>query len=128
MVFRRAGNPGAAFFMSPFSIHATDLADYQAELGDDCPVMWYSGGPIKILPGGATYKTKNSQGGLSINADLSLTVIAADFGAGFDFNDLTSQQFNYPGETGQLYSVDSIVKVAGGLQVRILANSSAEGL
>ena len=114
--------------MNQFEAHANDLADYEAELGDDCPVMWYSGGPIKIIPGGATYETKNSQGGLSINADLSLTVIAADFGKDFDFNDLTSQQFNYPGETGQLYSVDSIVKVAGGLQVRILANSAAESL
>ena len=114
--------------MNPFQIHASDLADYEAEQGADCPVMFYSGKSIRVIPGGATYKSKNSQGGLSINADLKLTVIAADFGAGFDFNDLTNQNFNYPGQNGDYYSVDSVIKIAGGFQVAILANSAAEGL
>lgn len=90
--------------------------------------MWYNGGAIRILPGGATYKTENSQGGLSINADLILTVLTSDFGEGFDFDAMTNQQFNYPGENGGLYSVDSVVKSPNGFQVRILANSAAEGL
>ncbi len=90
--------------------------------------MWYNGGSIDILPGGATYKTSNSQGGLSINSDLSLTVLVANFPKDFDFNAMTNQQFNYPGQNGELYSVDSVVKSPNGFQVRILANSAAEGL
>ena len=114
--------------MNEYEQHVQGLRELQNELGADCPVMWYNGDAIKILPGGATYKTSNSQGGLTIHSDLSLTVLSADFGAGFDFNNLTSQQFNYPGQDGQLYAVDSVVKVAGGLQVRILANSAAENM
>ena len=90
--------------------------------------MWYNGGLINILPGGATYKSINTQGGLSINEDLSLTVLAADFGAGFDFDAMTNQTFNYPGQGGNLYAVDSVIKSPNGFQVRILANSAAEGL
>ena len=114
--------------MNPFKIHSSDLADYQAEQGDDCPVMWYNGGAIRVAPGGATYKTQNSQGGLTINADLSLIVIASDFGNGFDFDNLTNQRFEYPGQGGNCYAADSVVKLPGGFMVRILANSAAEGL
>lgn len=114
--------------MNIYAIHAASLKSLQAEAGDTCPAMWYDGRSIPILPGGATYKTNNSQGGLSINSDLSLTILATNFPVGFDFNSMTSQNFNYPGQTGDLYSVDSIVKSPNGFQVRILANSAAEGL
>ena len=114
--------------MNPFQIHAGDLGDYATEQGADCPVMWYAGNAIRVLPGGASYKTKNSQGGLTIGADLTLTVLAADFGAGFSFDNLTSQNFNYPGQTGDLYSVDSVVKVAGGFQVKLLANAASQDI
>ena len=114
--------------MDIYEIHSASLKSLQTEAGNKCPAMWFDGRAIKILPGGATYKTSNSQGGLSINADLSLTVLAADFGKDFDFNAMTNQQFNYPGQGGQLYSVDSVVKSPNSFQVRILANSAAEGL
>ena len=114
--------------MDIYAIHASGLRSLQTEAGDACPTMWFDGKAINILPGGAAYKTENSLGGLSINADLSLTVLAADFGPEFDFNDMTNQVFNYPGENGDEYAVDSVVKSPNGFQVRILANSSAEGL
>jgi len=114
--------------MDIYAIHAGSLKDLQDEAGDSCPHMWYNGGVINILPGGATYKSSNSQGGLSIDADLSLTVLAADFGPGFDFDAMTNQTFNYPSQNGPLYSVDSVVKSPNSYQVRILANSASEGL
>ena len=114
--------------MTIYEQHQQGLRELQGELGADCPVMWYNGGAIRVFAGGASYKSKNSQGGLSLNCDLKLTVLAADFGTGFNFDALTNQTFNYPGQTGNLYSVDSVVKISGGFQVSILANSAAEGL
>lgn len=114
--------------MNIYKIHADSLRQLQVEQDDTCPAMFYNNGSIRVLPGGATYKSSNSQGGLSINADLSLVVIAEDFGADFDFDSITNQIFNYPGEGGDQYAVDSVIKSPNGFQVTILANSSAEGL
>ena len=114
--------------MNPYQVHASDLADIAAEQGDDCPAMWYDGRAIPILPGGATYKTQNSVGGLSVSSDLSLTILASNFAPDFDFNYMNSQQFNYPGADGDLYSVDSVIKSPNGFQVRILADAAAEGI
>ncbi len=119
---------GTVSFMDIYAIHAASLKDLQNEAGATCPAMFYNNALISILPGGATYKSSNSQGGLSINADLSLTVLTAAFPTGFDFDAMTNQQFNYPGQNGPLYSVDSVIKSPNGFQVRILANSAAEGL
>ncbi len=114
--------------MDVYAIHAASLQDLQDEFAGACPAMFYDGRSIDILPGGATFKTSNSQGGLTINADLSLAVLTSNFPANFDFDSMTNQQFNYPGQYGDLYSVDSVVKSPNGFQVRILANSAAEGL
>ncbi len=113
--------------MDVYKIHSDSLRSLQDE-NENCPAMFYNGDLIRILPGGASYRTQNSPGGLSINADLSLTVLVADFPENFDFNSMTNQTFNYPNEGGQAYSVDSVVKSPNQYQVRILANSNAEGL
>lgn len=116
------------FFMDAWKYHAEGLKALECEAGDDCPSMWYSGGSIPILPGGALYKNENSPGGNQIMADLQLTCLTADFGAGFDFNTLDQQTFNYPGQNGQLYRVAWTIMAPNSWQVRIMANSAAEGL
>lgn len=78
------------------------------------------------MPGGATYKTQNSKGGLTQLQDLSLVVRVSSFPANFNFNYMGNQTFNYPGSNGDLYSVDSVEKFAGGYEVRILANSASQ--
>lgn len=114
--------------MDPWKYHAEGLRALQDEAGDSCPSMFYSGGAIPILPGGAMFKSANSPGGFSINADLQLTVLAADFGAGFDFDNLEQQTFNYPGQQGDLYRISGVIMAPNGYQVRILADSASEGM
>ena len=114
--------------MNPYAVHAADLAALQAEAGGACPVMWYNGGAVAIFPGGASYNQKNSQGGQSLMFDLSLTVLASAFGPGFNADTLASQTFNYPGPGGDLFRVETVIKMAGGLQLRLLANSAAQGV
>ena len=114
--------------MNAYAEHADGLRELQTELGGDCPAMWYSGKLINILPGGALAKSNNSPGGFSLVADLQLTVLCADFGDGFDFSTLNTQAFNYPGADGELYRVDSTIVSPNSQQVKIIANSAAEGL
>src|SRR5689334_2768782 len=69
--------------MNPYKIHADSLKALQCEMGDDCPVstpLWASMGDIKILPGGVRTKKDNSPCGLSLDSDLQLTCLLADFG------------------------------------------------
>lgn len=114
--------------MDSFAIHAADLNDLLAEAGGDVPVMWYSGQSIPVMADGASFKESNSPGGLMINADLSLTVLCAYFPAGFNFDGLAKQQFRYPGQQGDLYVVDTVIKSPNLHQIRLLANHAAEGL
>ena len=114
--------------MNLYKIHADSLKAYQAEQGDDCPVMFYNGTSIQILPGGALFATDNSPGGNSFNADLQLTCLIADFGDGFDIRSLNQQQINYPGEQGNAYRVKTITPAPNGYQVRLLCDDIAEGL
>ena len=114
--------------MDAFKIHADSLKSLQNEQGADCPALFYDGKLIPVCPGGALYRNSNSPGGNSLFADLQLTVLAVDFGAGFDFDSLSQQTFNYPGKAGRLYRFSSVTDAPNGWQKRILADSSAEGL
>lgn len=108
-----------------YEAHAEELKALQVEMGDNCPFLTYDGNDIPICAGGALFKTSNSPGGNSFMSDLQLTVLAKDFGEDFDFEAFDQQTFEFQGKT---YRVDTTTTAPNGLQVRINANSHAQGL
>lgn len=111
--------------MDPYSEHAEGLKELQAEMGDDCPVftpLWASIGDIKILPGGVRTKKDNSPGGFSLDSDLQLTCLLADFGS---TPPQSRQQFTYLGAN---YRITSVTTAPNAVQVRINADNTAQKL
>lgn len=111
--------------MSVFTKHAASLRAVQLQHGDDCPVftpLWADLGDIKILPGGVRQKKDNSPGGFSLDSDLQLTCLLADFG---DYPPESRKKFEYLGRT---YRITSVTPAPGNLQVRINAVDAAQSL
>jgi hypothetical protein len=109
--------------MNVYQTHADSLRDLQAEMGDTCPVfnpLWAQLGDIKILPGGVRTKKDNTAGGFSLDSDLQLTCLLADFGAS---PPLSRQRFTYLGET---YRITSVTTGPNAVQVRINADNAAQ--
>lgn len=107
--------------MNVYSAHAEGLAQLQAELGADCPSLVINGKTVKILPGGARHKKDNGAGGFSLDSDIQLTCLSADFAAA----PVSRQTFTYRGRT---YRIESVTTAAGGLQIRIDANDASQAL
>lgn len=98
--------------MNLFAIHATGITDLQNELGADCPTFTFAGKVIKILPGGVRLKRENTPGGFSLDSDIQLTCLSADFGV----QPQPKQTFIY---LNLKYNIVSVTPAPGGLQLRI---------
>lgn len=109
--------------MNAYSEHGDGLKELQSELADSCPIFtpqWFNMGNIKILPGGLKNKKDNSPGGFSLDSDLQLTCLLADFGA----NPPASRQlFEYLGGT---YRITTVTTAPNAVQVRINADNAAQ--
>lgn len=113
------------FKMNIYQKHADGLRALQNQQGDTCPVFtpqWATLGDIKILPGGVRTKKDNSAGGLSLDSDLQLTCLLADFGAS---PPSSRQVFTYLGGS---YRIMSVTTAPNAIQVRINADSAAQKL
>jgi hypothetical protein len=101
--------------MNLFAIHAGGVKALQDALGDDCPTLFINGQLIKILPGGVKLKRENTSGGFSLDTDIQLTCLSADFKS----QPQSRQTFTYPGEQGTRFNIVSVTVMPGGLQLRI---------
>lgn len=110
--------------MNFYADHADGIAELQAELGSDCPMIYYRGALIKCLPGDASRGGKNEVGGISLDCDLTVTCLAADFTA----VPKSSQPFKYPGQDGNNYNIVAVQIAPGGLQYTITANDANQGV
>ena len=111
--------------MNPYAEHAEGLAELQSEMGDNCPVftpLWADMGDIKILPGGVRTKKDNSPGGFSLDSDLQLTCLLADFG---DSPPPENGLFMY---NGKKFKIRPLTRAPLEYQVRIEADSVAQKL
>ncbi len=106
--------------MNPYQDHANGLSELQSELGNDCPALFINGQLIKILPGGVKLKRENTPGGFSLDSDIQLTCLSADFKA----QPTSKQTFRYPGQNGGRFNIVSLTSMAGGFQLRINANNA----
>jgi hypothetical protein len=105
-----------------YSDHANGLSQLQNELGSECPAFTWCGKPWPILPGGALFKRENSTGGFTLDTDLQLTVLTAQFQGNLpDAQD----EFQYQGHT---YRIKSITTPGNGFQMRIHADLAAGGM
>lgn len=111
--------------MSVYSEHAEGLAELEAELGDDLPMIWWNGKAWPILPGGARFQRKNDSGGFTLDSALQLTVLTAQFGGQLPDS---GQTINYPGENGRSYTIMSVTPAPAGYQMRINADDANQGL
>jgi hypothetical protein len=111
--------------MNIYQKHADSLRALQDEQGDSCPTFtpqWGAKQPIRILPGGLRTKKDNSAGGFSLDSDLQLTCLMADFGA----NPPSSREvFTYLGGN---YRITSVTLAPNAIQVRINADNAAQKL
>lgn len=108
--------------MSVYTDHAAALSSLRDELGVDCPVIVWQTLTIKVLPGGVRLKSSNSLGGLALESDFQFSCIAADFNGTLP---ASNQSLTY---RGQSLKIESVTVAAGGLQLRINANHSAQRL
>lgn len=99
-------------FMSVYRKHADSLRAVQNELGDDCPSFTFNGKTIRILPGGVRLKRENTPGGFSLDSDIQLTCLSADFAV----QPQSKQTFMY---LGRQFNIVSVTPAPGGLQLRI---------
>ena len=109
--------------MNPYLEHGAGLKELQCEMGESCPVftpLWADLGDIKILPGGVRTKKDNSSGGLSLDSDLQLTCLLADFGN----NPPPSRGFFM--FQGQKLRIADVTTAPNGIQVRIHADNAAQ--
>lgn len=98
--------------MSVYQKHADSLRAVQNELGADCPTLTFAGKVIKILPGGVRLKRENTPGGFSLDSDIQLTCLSADFGV----QPQPKQTFIY---LNLKYNIVAVTPAPGGLQLRI---------
>jgi hypothetical protein len=107
--------------MNGFEEHAESFREVQTELGPDCPVIRWNNEDIKVIPGELKLKSKNSQGGFSIESDFQFMCLAEDFGDTLpDSNQLLTYR-------EQRLKIESVTILAGGLQLRIAANHAGQG-
>lgn len=111
--------------INPYAIHAAGIAAVQVEQGTACPSLTWQGWTILIQPGSAIRRKDLGTGGFSLNADLRLTVLVSSFGHGYTTadtiqEDILQTEIDYLGES---YKVESVMIVAGGLQLHIEANA-----
>jgi len=109
--------------MNVYDAHAGSLKDLQVEMGENCPVftpLWGELGDIKILPGGVRTKKDNSPGGFSLDSDLQLTCLLADFD---DSPPQSRHTFRY---LGSVYRITSVTTAPNAIQVRINADNAAQ--
>ena len=112
--------------MNIYDIHSNSLSALQDELGPDCPQMFWNGKLWNVLPGGTRLASNNSPGGFSMDSDIQLTVLLAQFGTGGIPEN--THTFRYPGAEGKLYRIASTTPAPGQFQMRIKANDAAQGL
>lgn len=112
--------------MNVYAEHADGLRELQTEQADSCPVftpLWHAfEEPIKILPGGVRTKKDNSAGGFSLDSDLQLTCLLADFG---ESPPPSNGLFTYRGQT---FKIRPFTTAPLGYQVRINADNSGQKL
>ncbi len=109
--------------MDVYADHGDGLRELQAEQGDSCPTfqpLWFETDPIRSLPGGVRTKKDNSAGGFSLDSDLQLTCLLADFG---EHPPSSRQLFTYLGSN---YRITSVTTAPNAVQVRINADSAAQ--
>lgn len=80
--------------------------------------MLFNGDVIKILPGGVKLKRENTSGGFSLDSDIQLSCLSADFKA----QPQSKQTFTYPAKGGRLYSITSVITMPTGVQLRIIGD------
>ena len=110
--------------MNAYTEHAEGVRSLQDELGDDCPLIWYAGRAIKVLPAVARVGSNNTIGGQSLDSDFSFVALAADFPQ----PPASNQLFKYPGANGKLFRIDNVFTAPGSAQIRISANDASQGI
>lgn len=117
--------------INPYLIHAQSIGMVQAEQGKACPQVRFVGLglTLNIQPGSARLNSPLASGGLQLNADLVFTILLSQFQPGFaDANavqasllqTLPNRRLLYLGFD---YKIESVMVLAGGLQLHIEANS-----
>lgn len=104
--------------MNLFAIHAGAVKTLQGILGDDCPKLFFNGELINIIPGSVKLKREAGPGGLSLDADISITCLAEYFKTLPE----PKQTFYYPGQKGTHYRITGVDTMPTGLQLRIIAD------
>lgn len=116
--------------MNVYEVHAASLAALQTEYdqGDTvkCPVFLWREQNWKSLPGGARRRKDLGVGGFSLDSDLSIVCLVAQFGVSAQAQRdlMLNTQLTY---LGQLYQIQTITIAAGGLQLQIECNDAQEG-
>jgi hypothetical protein len=108
--------------MDPYKDHANGLKSVEKEFGAACPQLYFNGQLVPILPGGVKFKRENGPGGFTIDTDIQLTVLAADFAV----LPQSRQTFTYPGQNGAKYEIVSVTTMPTGVQLRLNADAAAK--
>ncbi len=111
--------------MNVYEEHADALRELMDSLAGDCPVIWWNGKNVRVLPTSVKKRSENAPGGYGISFDLQFTTFLSEFGTTIPES---NQPFNYPGSNGDAFKILNIDPMPGGLQVRITANAANQEL
>lgn len=117
--------------MNVYEVHSASLSALQTELDTQgaavkCPIFTWAGKDYKALPGGAHLKKDLTMGGLSLDADLMITVLVAQFNATANAqrDAMLRTKLIYLGHN---YRIESVTIAAGGQQLRIECRDAVQG-
>lgn len=110
-----------------FKIHARGIQSLQTVLADACPSFIWAGQTWKALPGGARKSLDQSLGGFSLDSDLSITCLVAQFGRTADAQRelMLNKLLTY---LGKQYRIRDVIVAAGAQQLRLLCVDAQQGV
>ena len=107
-----------------YAVHADGVVETMNSLGTVCPQLTWNTQTYRCLPSGRMRQGILGQGGFSLNADLSVTLLAADFGGG-PYPE-SNQDIFYPASSQFRFRIESVTWMPGGDLIRIKATAAAK--
>ena len=104
-----------------YQLHADGIRQVQDYLGTACPVFTWSGADWLAMPDSVMRRKDLGPGGFALDADLTMTVLLAQFGSS---QPALKQTLFY---MGMVYRIDAITHSPGGYQAELKCNDAAAG-
>jgi hypothetical protein len=105
-----------------YQVHAQGIEEAMCSLGGACPQLLWNAQNYRCLPSGRQRGAGLTEGGFRLDADLTVTLLAKDFGAGP--YPQAAEFLQYPADEQFQFRIDTVTWMPGRDVIRIKATAA----